>query len=98
MKREFIQFRCSLYEKKMLKIKAKKAGLSLSEYCRCSAFGNNIIERLTPEQLKHYALLVEYKNNFTRISNMFKKRNPRLAQEVEQLAEQIRTHLYNFRK
>ncbi len=98
MKREFIQFRCSLYEKKMLKIKAKKAGLSLSEYCRSSAFGNSIIERLTPEQLKHYALLVEYKNNFTRISNMFKKRNPRLAQEVEQLAEQIRTHLYNFRK
>lgn len=98
MKREFIQFRCSLYEKKMLKIKSKKAGLSLSEYCRSSAFGNSIIERLTPEQLKHYALLVEYKNNFTRISNMFKKRNPRLAQEVEQLAEQIRTHLYNFRK
>ena len=98
MKREFIQFRCSIYEKKMLKIKAKKAGLSLSEYCRNSAFGNSIIERLTPEQLQHYALLVEYKNNFTRIGNMFKKRNPRLAQEVEQLAEQIRTHLYNFKK
>jgi hypothetical protein len=82
----------------MLKIKAKKAGLSLSEYCRSSAFGNSIIERLTPEQLQHYALLVEYKNNFTRIGNMFKKRNPRLTREVEQLAEQIRTHLYNFKK
>ncbi len=98
MKREFIQFRCSIYEKKMLKLKAKKAGLSLSEYCRSSAFENSIIERLTKEQLEHYAMLVKYKNNFTRISNMFKKRNPRLAKEVEKLAHEIRIHLYNFKK
>lgn len=98
MKRQFIQFRCSIYEKKMLKLKAKKAGLSLSEYCRSSAFENSIIKRLTEEQLVHYAMLVKYKNNFTRISNMFKKRNPRLAKEVEQLANEIRMHLYNFRK
>lgn len=98
MKREFIQFRCSIYEKKMLKLKAKKAGLSLSEYCRSSAFENNIVERLTSEQLEHYVMLVEYKNNFSRIGNMFKNRNPRLAEEVEQLANEIRTHLQNFKK
>jgi len=98
MKREFIQFRCSIYEKKMLKLKAKKAGLSLSEYCRSSAFGHNIIERLTPEQLERYSMLVKYKNNFKRISNMFKKRNPALSKEVEQLANEIRNHLHNFNK
>nr|WP_298924623.1 mobilization protein MbpA [uncultured Allomuricauda sp.] len=98
MKREFIQFRCSIYEKKMLKLKAKKAGLSLSEYCRSAALENRIIERLTSEQLEHYAMLVTYKNNFTRIGNMFKKRNPKLAKEVEQLANEIRMHLYNFKK
>ncbi len=98
MKRQFIQFRCSIYEKKMLKLKAKKAGLSLSEYCRRAAFENSIIERLTKEQLAHYAMLVKYKNNFTRISNMFRKRNPRLAKEVENLANEIRMHLYNFKK
>ncbi|WP_394973994.1 mobilization protein MbpA [uncultured Croceitalea sp.] len=98
MKREFIQFRCSIYEKKMLKIKAKRAGLSLSEYCRSTAFGHNIIERLTSEQLEHYSMLVKYKNNFKRISNMFKKRNPRLSKEVEELADEIRDHLYNFNK
>jgi hypothetical protein len=43
-------------------------------------------------------MLVKYKNNFTRIGNMFKKHNPKLASEVEKLAEEIRTHLYNFRK
>lgn len=98
MKRDYIKFRCSIYEKKLLKLKAKKAGISLSEYCRSSAFENNIIERLTKEQLQHYAMLVKYKNNFKSISNMFKKRNPKLVKEVEQLAEEIRTHLYNFKK
>jgi ribosome recycling factor len=29
---------------------------------------------------------------------MFKKRNPQLAKEVKQLAEEIRSHLKNFRK
>ena len=82
----------------MLKIRAKKAGLSLSEYCRSAAFGNSIIERLTPEQLQHYAMLVKYGNNFKRIANMFKKRNPKLAKEVEELANEIRNHLNHFKK
>ncbi len=98
MKRETIQFRCSVFEKKLLKIKAKKAGLSLSEYCRSSAFNHTLIERLSEEQLKHYAMLVEYGNNFKRIANMFKKRNPSLAVEVEELANDIRHHLNNFKK
>ena len=98
MKRTYIKFRCSIYEKKLLKKRAERAGISLSEYCRSSAFGNSVIERLTEEQLTQYKMLVKYKGNFTRIGNMFKKRNPKLASEVEKLAEEIRTHLYNFKK
>ena len=98
MKRTYIKFRCSIYEKKLLRKRAERAGLSLSEYCRSSAFGNPVIERLTQEQMANYKMLVKYKSNFTRIGNMFKKHNPKLASEVEQLAEDIRTHLYNFRK
>ena len=98
MKRTYIRFRCSIYEKKLLKKRAQRAGISLSEYCRSSAFGNTVIERLTPEQLECYRTLVKYKNNFTSIGNMFRKRNPKLAHEVTQLAEEIRQHLHNFRK
>jgi hypothetical protein len=98
MKKTYIKFRCSIYEKKLLKKRAARAGISLSEYCRNSAFENSVIERLTNEQLAHYQMLVKYKNNFTRISNMFKKSNPKLANEVTELAEQIRNHLYNFKK
>ena len=98
MKRTYIKFRCSIYEKKLLQKRAERAGLSLSEYCRSSAFGHTVIERLTEEQLAHYKMLVKYKANFTRIGNMFRKHNPKLASEVEQLAEEIRTHLYNFKR
>lgn len=98
MKKEFIQFRCSIYEKKLLKVKAKKSGLSISEYCRRAAFDDRIVERLSQEQIEVYKMLVEYKINFKRIGNMFRKRNPKLADEVVQLANEIRKHLYNFKK
>ena len=98
MKREFIQIRCSIYEKKLLKRRAARAGISLSEYLRSTAFERNIVERITPEQLEYYQLLVQYKNNFSRIASMFKNRDPQLAAAVIDLAEEIRTHLKNFRK
>ncbi|MAU15696.1 MAG: hypothetical protein CMH46_09175 [Muricauda sp.] len=98
MKREFVQFRCSVYEKKLLKVKAKKSGLSISEYCRRAAFDDRIIERLTEDQIEAYKLLVNYQNNFKRIGNMFRKRNPRLSEEAYQLAKEIREHLLKFKR
>ncbi|WP_081212300.1 mobilization protein MbpA [Salegentibacter sediminis] len=98
MKREYIQVRCSIYEKKLLKRRAARAGISLSEYIRAAAFDRNIVERITPEQLQSYQMLVQYKNNFTRIGNMFKKRDPKLANAVESLAREIREHLKTLKK
>ena len=98
MKREYIQVRCSIYEKKLLQRRAARAGISLSEYIRNTAFDKNIVERITPEQVETYQMLVQYKNNFTHIGNMFGKRDPKLAREVEDLAREIRTHLKNFKK
>ena len=98
MKREYIQVRCSIYEKKLLQRRAARAGISLSEYIRDTAFDKNIVERITPEQVETYQMLVQYKNNFARIANMFKKGNPKLAKDVAELAEEIRTHLRNFKK
>ena len=98
MKKEFVQFRCSIYEKKLLRVKANKSGLSLSEYCRRAAFNDRIIERLSEEQIETYKMLLKYQNNFKLIGNMFKKRNPRLNEEVTQLASEIRQHLLNFRR
>lgn len=98
MKGEFVQFRCSLYEKKLLRVKADRSGLSISEYCRRAAFDDRIIERLTKEQVELYKMLTKYELNFKRIGNMYRKRNPKLADEVVQLASEIRRHLLSFRK
>jgi len=98
VKQEFVQFRCSIYEKKLLRVKADRSGLSISEYCRRAAFDDRIIERLTKEQLEMYKMLTKYEINFKRIGNMYRKRNPKLADEVIQLASEIRNHLLSFRK
>jgi len=98
VKKEFVQFRCSIYEKKLLKVKADKSGLSISEYCRRAAFDDRIIERLTGEQIEMYQMLVKYQTNFKLIGNMYRKRNPKLAVEVVKLADEIRQHLLNFKK
>ena len=86
MKNEFVQFRCSIYEKKLLRVKADRSGLSISEYCRRAAFDDRIIERLTQEQIEMFKMLSRYETNFKLIGNMFRKRNPKLADEVVQLA------------
>jgi hypothetical protein len=56
------------------------------------------VERMTDEQIEAYKLLVKYQRNFKLITNMFRKRNPKLAEETAQLAKEIRQHLLNFKK
>jgi len=97
-KSEIIKFRCSNFEKKLLKVKAKKCGLTLSEYIRKVAFKEKIVERLTDEQIDIYKMLVHYHNSFKSIGNMYKKRNPSLTEKVHQLADEIKLHLKNFKK
>lgn len=98
MKNKKIEFRCSLYEKKLLKVKAKKAGLSLSEFCRKSAFDKSISERLTEEQIENYKMLIKYHNSFKSIGNLIKTKHPELYQKVFQTADEIKNHLQNFKK
>lgn len=97
-KNALVKFRCARFEKKLLNAKAKRAGLTLSEYCRRAALEDEIIERLSEEQIDLYRTLVQYQINFKRIGNMFRKRNPGLSQEVEKLSEVIKNHLQNFQK
>lgn len=95
-KADLVKFRCSVYEKKLLNVKAKRSGLSLSEYIRRSLFEKEITERFTEEHIELYKMLIKYHNNFKSIGNMFKKRNPKLTQEVYDLANDIKAHLKRF--
>tara|TARA_R110002033_G_scaffold145783_1_gene183389 strand:+ start:3142 stop:3657 length:516 start_codon:yes stop_codon:yes gene_type:complete len=97
-KGDLVKFRCSIYEKKLLKVKTTKSGLSLSEYIRRSLFEKEITERFTEEHITLYKMLIKYHNNFKSIGNMFKKRNPKLTQEVYDLASEIKAHLKRFQE
>jgi len=97
-KSDLVKFRCSVYEKKLLKVKATSCGLTLSEYMRRSLFEKEITERFTEEHICIYKMLIKYHNNFKSIGNMYRKRNPKLTKEVYDLANEIKTHLKKFQK
>lgn len=96
-KKQVIIFRCTNYEKKLLKVKAKRAGLTLSEFCRKSANEKVIKERLTDDQIDHYKMLIKYHNNFKAIGNLIKNKHPNLYEKVYQTAQEIKQHLQNFK-
>lgn len=92
-KTALVKFRCSRYQKKLLLIKAKHSGLSLSEFCRRASFEKNIKERLSEEHIEIFKMLTKYHNNFKSIGNMFRKKDPRLSKSVYQLADEIKLQL-----
>lgn len=95
-KTELIKFRCTSLEKKLLKNRAKRCGLTISEYFRRIAFDRKITERLTEDEITIYRTLVKFHNNFKAIGNMYRKRNPHLTEKVYWLADEIREHLKKF--
>ena len=95
-KGDLVKFRCTVYEKKLLKVKSKRSGLSLSEYIRRSLFDQEITERFSDEHIQLYKMLIKYHNNFKAIGNMYRKLNPKLVETVYNLADEIKTHLKKF--
>ncbi len=97
-KKDLVKFRCSIYEKKLLNIKASSSGLSLSEYIRRAVFEKEITERFKEEHIEIYKMLIKYHNNFKSIGNMYRKRNPKLTEAVYELANEIKSHLKKFQE
>lgn len=97
-KREFVKFRCSVYEKKLLYIKAKRSRLSVSEFCRRSIFNLEIKERLSDDHVEILKTLSKFHNNFKSIGNMFRKKDPKLSETVYRLADQIKQELQKVQK
>ena len=98
VKRKNVKFRCTMYEKKLLEVKAARSQVSVSEFCRRAVFQVEIKERLSEEQIEVYKMLSKYHNNFKSIGNMFRQKDPRLADAVHQLANEMRNHLNNLKK
>ena len=91
------KFRTTSFEKKLIILRAKKTGLSQSDFCKKAVLGIKITERLTEEQIEVYKMLITYHNNFKSIGNLIKIKHPDLYQKVYQTAEEIKNHLKNFK-
>ena len=91
------KFRSTSFEKKLIILRAKKSGLSQSEFCKKAVLDVKIIERLSEEQVELYKMLITYHNNFKSIGNLIQKRHPDLYQKIYQTAEEIKSHLQNFK-
>ncbi|MGZ9736604.1 plasmid mobilization protein [Flavobacterium sp. GNP002] len=72
MKNTFIKFRVSYIENLIIKDKASKSGVSVSELIRGLIFNYKLSNKLTPDEIECYQTLSKYSDNFRRISNLFK--------------------------
>lgn len=92
-KTETIKFRVSSFDKKMLQIKAKENGISVSELLVRSALQRKIVPSMTNEEIEQYKELKKYQTNFARLSNMIKYNDPALYFEIKKLILELSTHL-----
>jgi predicted DNA binding CopG/RHH family protein len=93
-----VKFSNQEFEK--LKEQANIAGLKPATYCREIALAGYIVERPKSQDLNEIRefrqLLMEYKTNFTRISNLIRNSSPGLFKEVEKTAALIQSALSKY--
>ena len=89
-------FRVYSLEKKAIELAAEKSGLAVSDYARQCCLGQPIHARSSQEELDLYRLLVEYRNNFSRISNLIKERED-ITIELKQVISNIDKQLKKFK-
>lgn len=89
-----ILLRVSLFDEKLIKIKAKDCGLSTSEYLRRCALNKKLPKALDNDELEVYKDLKKFYNNFNAISNLFKKGDhQKMLLEIEELKFELKKHL-----
>ncbi len=91
-KTELIKIRCTKTEKTQLQNRAKKAGRSLSGFCRdLFAKGKVVaVPNFNEKELEGIYFLKLYARNFTLLSNYLKNRDARLSLETKKLSDTIR--------
>lgn len=87
-----LKFRCSLLEKRAIEKMAENSGLKTAQFCRASALNQKISYKLTAEEIEVYKMLAEYRTNFKRIGNLFRK-NEDITADLQQLIKEIDGHL-----
>jgi hypothetical protein len=83
-KNEEIKFRCTAFEKSIIKQKAFQTGKTVSEYCRIQSINGKIVSKpkLTDEEKAFFRSLQVHNTNFARIANFIKNKAPELVVEI----------------
>lgn len=98
MRDQFLKLRTSKLEKNIIKNKARKAGLSTSEFIRRVALEKEVKARLSKEEIESYTTLIKYKNNFKSISNFLRLGDvDKVKEKSLETAELINRHLNKFK-
>src|SRR5690606_13320032 len=93
-----ITYRVSLNEKRLLQLRAKNCGLSLSAYSRQAVLGQKIRENLTGSELKAYKRLFRCQRAFVRLARDRGPDHPELAQAFGEMAALINEGIMDFKQ
>jgi hypothetical protein len=80
-KDEEIKFRCTPFEKSIIKQKAFQTGRTVSEYCRTQSVKGKIISKpkFTEEEKEFFRTLKTHNTNFTLIANLIRQKDPKFT-------------------
>lgn len=93
-----LEIRLTLLEELLIKNKAAKTSLSLSEYVRSCALEKKLPKQLSDSELEAYRELKKFYTNFSSISNLLKKGDyGSMLSEIEILQKEILVHLQKIR-
>ena len=90
-----LAFRVYALEKQAILLSAERSGLSVSDYMRRTCLGTVLTPRLSEEEVSLYRLLITYRNNFARISNLVRDRKE-FTDELKNVIRRIDHHLKKF--
>ena len=89
--------RYTLTEYQTVKQKAEEAGMSFSDFCRQMTLKGYVQATHTVQDINEIrefkTLLVEYRTNFSRLSNLIKANDPGLNARIEELKNSIQSVL-----
>ncbi|MDM1518122.1 MULTISPECIES: hypothetical protein [Bacteria] len=88
---ERIEIRCDIFQKEVIKMKAKESNMSVSEYMLYCGLGRQLPKPMSEAELEAFKELRQFQTNFARISNYIKQYNDEaLKAEVRELLEQTK--------
>lgn len=89
-----IEIRLNLFDEKLIRVKAQDCGLPVSEYVRRCALNKSVPKSLNSDELEVYKDLKKFYNNFSSISNLFKKGDHvKMVEEIQDLKREIKKQL-----